>query len=257
MSSDSKVTLWKRDPKTGKRTSSAGVDKGDSVGGKGERAKRDPIVSFERRGKTETAKIPKTGSISEALNLGNQTQAYQVFNDLNRQINANIDNPERYQFLLQTRRRLGAEWGPNSGMKQLKDGSMWVIKDKQGKYRWVSISSNSYEDREGEIVSQKALETAVNRGDLGNLHWWHDNGAVIGSTDFQMMHGKMLIESGTFKSEKIGAAFAGKKGLGVSVGFLHPPTEPTDGIYHNIRIVERSVLPAKKAANGLTRFSAT
>jgi hypothetical protein len=141
--------------------------------------------------------------------------------------------------------------------KSLPNGSMWVIKDKQGKYRWVSISSNSYEDREGEIVSQKALETAVNRGDLGNLHWWHDNGAVIGTADFQMMHGKMLIESGTFKSEMIGAAFAGKKGLGVSVGFLHPPTEPTDGIYHNIRIVERSVLPAKKAANGLTRFSAT
>jgi len=141
--------------------------------------------------------------------------------------------------------------------KNLPNGSIWVIKDKSGKYRWVSISSNSYEDREGEIVSQKALETAVNRGDLGNLHWWHDNGAVIGTADFQMMHGKMLIESGTFKSEKIGAAFVGKKGLGVSVGFLHPPTEPQDGIYHNIRIVERSVLPAKKAANGLTRFSAT
>jgi hypothetical protein len=136
-------------------------------------------------------------------------------------------------------------------------GRVWVTTDKEGRYRWVAISSNSYQDREGEIVSQKALETAVNRGDLGNLHWWHDNGAVIGTADFQMMHGKMLIESGTFKSEKIGAAFAGKKGLGVSVGFLHPPTEPQDGIYHNIRIVERSVLPAKKAANGLTRFSAT
>ena len=133
-------------------------------------------------------------------------------------------------------------------------GRVWVFTDKSGRYRWVSISSNSYQDREGEIVSQKALETAVERGDMGELRWWHEGGAVIGDTDFQMMQGRMLIESGTFKSEKIGAAFADKKGLGVSVGFLHPPNQPMNGIYDDIRIVERSVLPAKRAANGLTSF---
>ncbi|MCA9979937.1 MAG: hypothetical protein KDD89_03875, partial [Anaerolineales bacterium] len=134
-------------------------------------------------------------------------------------------------------------------------GRVWVVTDKEGKHRWLSISSNSYQDREGEIVSQKALEKAVERGDMGDLRWWHEGGAVIGSTDFQMIHGRMLIESGTFKSEKIGAAFAKLKDMGVSVGFLHPPDQPNrDGVYSDIKIFERSVLPSRKAANALTTF---
>jgi hypothetical protein len=137
--------------------------------------------------------------------------------------------------------------------KQL-HGRVWVTKDKEGKYRWVAISSNSFQDREGEIVSQKALESAVNRGDKGELLWWHEKGATIGECDFQMIHGRMLIESGTFKSQKIGAAFAKLKGLGVSVGFRHPANEPVNGVYENIQIFERSILPANRAANGLTSF---
>jgi hypothetical protein len=137
--------------------------------------------------------------------------------------------------------------------KQL-HGRVWVTTDKEGRYRWVAISSNSYQDREGEIVSQKALEASVNRGDKGQLLWWHEKAAVIGECDFQMLKGRMLIESGTFKSEKVGAAFAKLKGLGVSVGFRHPANEPHNGVYNNIEIFERSILPAKRAANGLTSF---
>jgi len=142
----------------------------------------------------------------------------------------------------------------NAKRKHLNNGRMWVTTDKEGNYRWVAISSNSYQDREGEIVSQKALERAVERGDKGDLLWWHDHRAVIGSCDFQMLHGRMLIESGTFKSKAIGAAFAKVKGLGVSVGFARPTHEPINGIYENIKLYERSALPAKRAANALTTF---
>jgi len=133
-------------------------------------------------------------------------------------------------------------------------GRMWVTTDKEGRYRWVAISSNSYQDREGEIVSQKALAASVARGDKGKLLWWHDEKAVLGECDFQMINGRMLIESGTFKSQKVGAAFAKLKGLGVSVGFRHPADEPKNGVYENVQIFERSILPAKRAANGLTSF---
>ena len=133
-------------------------------------------------------------------------------------------------------------------------GRVWVTTDKEGRYRWVAISSNSYQDREGEIVSQKALAASVERGDKGKLLWWHEQKAVLGECDFQMLKGRMLIESGTFTSQKVGAAFAKLKGLGVSVGFRHPASEPLNGVYTNIEIFERSILPAKRAANGLTSF---
>ena len=94
---------------------------------------------------------------------------------------------------------------------------------KEGKYRWVAISSNAYEDREGEIVSEKALKTAVNRGDCGDLRWWHVANTSLGTCDFQMVKNKMLIESGTFKSKAIAKAVAAMGEMQMSIGFTHPP----------------------------------
>ena len=76
----------------------------------------------------------------------------------------------------------------------------------------------------------------------------------IGDTDFQMVAGHTLIESGTFRSQKVGRAFAETdKSLGASIGFKRPVTEPDDnGVFHNIDIFERSLLPLDEAANRLT-----
>ena len=140
------------------------------------------------------------------------------------------------------------------------NAEMSVFKDKRGQMRWILISSNAFKDRDGEIVSTKALESDVERtdagGETGPLRWWHVDGADIGDCDFRMMAGRMLVESGTFRNPKLAAKVAGKaKELKASIGFYHPVSEPDgDGVYSSVRIYERSLLPANKAANALTKL---
>lgn len=130
-----------------------------------------------------------------------------------------------------------------------------------GRYRWILISSNAYRDRDQEIVSQKALEGAVaiadKTGYRGPLRWWHVPGLDIGDCDFQAMHGRFLIESGTFRDERIGAAVARKAhALQASIGFTHPPSDPdASGVFHHIAIFERSLTPHGRASNVLTRLA--
>lgn len=141
--------------------------------------------------------------------------------------------------------------------------SFKVYKQADGAFRWVAISSNSYLDRDGEIVSQKALEDDVARadatGEYGDLLWWHEPGLALGVCDYNAMAGRMLVESGTFKSAKIGAAFEQAQArLGTSIGFRHPRSEPgPDGVFKNIRRFERSPLPLGFASNPYTAFSVT
>lgn len=135
-----------------------------------------------------------------------------------------------------------------------------VFKQADGRYRWILVSSNAYRDRDQEIVSQKALEGAVaiadKTGYRGPLRWWHVPGCDIGDCDFQAMHGRFLIESGTFRDERIGAAVARKASmLQASIGFTHPPSDPdARGVFHHIAIFERSLTPFGRAANALTRL---
>ena len=144
-----------------------------------------------------------------------------------------------------------------------KDASFTVYKDARGQYRWVMLSSNAFRDRDGEIVSTKALGDDVARADqdhtYGPLRWWHMGvpfgpGVDLGTCDFNAMVGKMLIESGTFASPAIGAAIAAKADqLQGSIGFTHPADEPDrDGVFWHIHRFERSLVPRGKAANPFT-----
>lgn len=140
-----------------------------------------------------------------------------------------------------------------------------VFKDSTGKWRWLSISSNSFMDRLGEVISQEALERDVLRADLtkeyGPLLWWHQRDLVLGWCDFNMMVGKFLVESGTFVDDIIPAILAPLWwSLGVSIGFYHAEDEPIVGpdwvpVYYNILRDERSVLPWEWAANSYTAFA--
>ena len=165
----------------------------------------------------------------------------------------------------------------NGLARQLKDGTLLlsetglratrqttkafqVFKDARGNYRWVAFSSTAYRDRDGEIVSTKALGDdcafADAMGAYGPLRWWHVPGLDLGDCDFNAMHGRVLIESGTFRSPAIAqkvAAYA--PGLEISLGFLHPPDEPdAAGVFHSIRRFERSLTPRGKASNLFTSF---
>lgn len=142
-----------------------------------------------------------------------------------------------------------------------KAASFMVFKDARGQYRWVAQSSTAYQDRDQEIVSTKALADDVQRADVdghyGPLRWWHSPGLDLGACDFNAMHGRVLIESGTFYSEAIAQKVArAVAGLEISLGFLHPPTEPdASGVFHHIRRFERSLVPRGKASNRFTAFA--
>lgn len=142
-----------------------------------------------------------------------------------------------------------------------KENDFTVFKDANGIYRWVLNSSNPYRDRDREIVSLKALIADVERadsdGDYGTLRFWHVDGLDIGTCDFNMMHGKMLIETGTFRSPEIGEAVATKADdYEVSIGFRHPINEPdANGVFHNIRRFERSLVPKGRASNRFTSLA--
>jgi 2'-5' RNA ligase len=133
-----------------------------------------------------------------------------------------------------------------------------VFKDARGRYRWLTFSSTSFQDRDREIVSTKALADDVARadsdGDYGPLRWWHVPGLDIGDCDWNAMHGRTLIESGTFRDERYGTLVAAKAAdLGVSLGFRHPSSEPDhDRVFHRIRRFERSLMPAAYPSNLLT-----
>lgn len=143
--------------------------------------------------------------------------------------------------------------------KEMSEQTFFVTKDAKGEPRWVLVSSSAYVDRDGEIVTEKALIKAVERmdagGDYGELRWWHTP-VVLGSADFAAVHDHHLIESGTFVSKQVAArvmAAAGK--LGASIGFRHPASEPAGGLYSDITIKERSLLPRGREANLFTTLS--
>jgi hypothetical protein len=146
--------------------------------------------------------------------------------------------------------------GKCGSRKEMSEQAFMVTTDKAGRPRWIAVSSSAYLDRDNEIVSRAALEADVARADTtkeyGPLLWWH-TGAKLGDCDYNALHGRMLVESGTFLDESIAGAVAQKSNeLGLSIGFRHPATEPKDGVFETIRRYERSLLPKRAASNPYT-----
>lgn len=148
-----------------------------------------------------------------------------------------------------------------------------VFKQADGKYRWITLSTNAYQDRDGEIVSQKAQDDDVGRmnGDrhFGPLRLWHlgypdvtnkeaGPGLDIGDCDFSQMFDRIRVESGTFRDERTAAAIKGRADQwATSIGFFHPTDQPDQaGVYTQMHTFERSLLPRGKASNYLTPLAA-
>jgi hypothetical protein len=138
-----------------------------------------------------------------------------------------------------------------------------VFKDASGYPRWVAVTSTSYRDRDGEIVSSDALRKAVAYGDAtgerGPLRFWHVPGLDIGTTDFQSVtdNGRFLVESGLITNSEMANALQEKGGdWQMSIGFNHPANQPdVEGVFKDISIFERSITPPNKAANPFTSFN--
>jgi len=138
-----------------------------------------------------------------------------------------------------------------------------IFEDAEGNKRWMSVSSNAFEDLEKELFTTEALEEAVDHGDKtgerGPLLVYHVPSAEIGQCDFQAVAGRFLIESGTFDDTPLGAKALeyfenSDEEHQVSIGFTYRAGDEEDGVYDWLRIGERSVCPFGTAANPWTDF---
>lgn len=150
--------------------------------------------------------------------------------------------------------------------------SFVVLKDAHGQSRWVSRTTTAYQDRDGEILSMEALERDSQRmtaaKQYGPLRWWHVGmpnpldttvpwgpGLDLGMCDYNILIGRTLVESGTFKNATIArqvAAIADR--LEMSPGFFHAIDQPRNHVFTDIRCFERSLVPLRygRASNLFT-----
>lgn len=142
-------------------------------------------------------------------------------------------------------------------------GSVSLFKDTDGRWRWISIHSNRYEDRERDIFTAEAhkafVEDCYKSGTFPTLRLWHvpyDVG-LADFVDYDADNG-FVVGSGTFNDgmEDIAERLLQEKDLGCSHGYLFDRNDYRDGVYHAYRSYEISVLPRDKAANLLTAFYA-
>lgn len=143
------------------------------------------------------------------------------------------------------------------------DRGFKVFEDKEGNLRWLSFSSNAFEDKDKELFTTLALEEAIEHADKtderGPLLFFHVPSAEIGQCDFQGMAGRFLVESGTFNDTPLGRKAVeyfvnSDEEHQVSIGYYHLKDDDKDGTYDWLRIKERSVCPDGMAANSWTDF---
>lgn len=120
-----------------------------------------------------------------------------------------------------------------------------------GVVTWMSISSSTFKDTDGEVVSAEAMDFAIalgkHRGDLGNLVWEHYDELPIGKCTSQTRVGRFLVEQGYFYDTPIGRAAAKKLKAAdpgkyrVSIGFRYwKGTRSDDGVFALIDIFHRA-----------------
>jgi len=116
-----------------------------------------------------------------------------------------------------------------------------------------------------------AKATPVDQGDFGNLCFWHEQGIVLGKCDTHFTEGVCLVESGTWGKDEIAERFrefASKHPDEGAISIRFKTSMDTadrdvvvggvevSNIYNDIRIIERSYLPANRASNVFTVFEA-
>lgn len=138
------------------------------------------------------------------------------------------------------------------------------VKEVGGVYYWIGTPTNNIVDREAETISLKALEEEVSRtDDAGELWYSHLPIRLGGAPDYRAIVDGFLFEMGRFDDTPLAQGVAkwimdnpdstDGSGWGMSHGFRGKPDK--DGVYHAIKIHERSMLPLSRAANPYTKFS--
>jgi hypothetical protein len=144
--------------------------------------------------------------------------------------------------------------------------SFAVFKDHQGQHRWIARTTTAYRDRDGEIISEAALDADSQRmmasKQFGPLRYWHIGqpdplsaacavgpGVDIGDCDYSVVIGRTRIESGTFREPSDRSEDGRGRGSPRDVAWLLPPPDQPDanGVFGAIRTFERSPVPRRYA----------
>ena len=145
------------------------------------------------------------------------------------------------------------------------DSAFTVQKDLNGNWRWMATFTNNFKDRDGEIISEKALDGYLERVSLGlvpmpELWVGHVKGTRHGVADMVFAVGNFVTATGTFDDtpeaqKAIEFYRKGTKDIALSHGFTYPAWGLKNGIYEVINTFEVSTLPPPMvASNPFTEF---
>lgn len=129
--------------------------------------------------------------------------------------------------------------------------------------RWFAWWSNNFEDRDGEIFTEAAIDDYVGRVKSGvtpypELWFWHIPGTKHGQADYVGRVGHFAVAAGEFDSSPLAQSMKAHYSKGewaVSHGFRYPPSQKQHGVYHHFTTFELSPLRPQAAANPYTEFN--
>lgn len=147
------------------------------------------------------------------------------------------------------------------------DGTVVAFKDASGAYRWLTVHTNKFRDKTGEIFEDAAHKEYVEwanseKGFLPVLRFWHAPKGMPPGSKFDLGQADALgyddngfvVASGTFYDhmQDVAERLAGAKDLGCSHGYLYRVGDKQNGVFKRYRSFEVSILPRPFEANQLT-----
>lgn len=127
--------------------------------------------------------------------------------------------------------------------------------------RWVGWWTNNFEDREGEIFTEKAIDdfiASVKSGlvEYPELWFWHIEGTKHGKADGLWRLGHFALATGTFDStpmaQQFKAYYQTVDHYGMSHGYEYFRSQKSGRFYNQFKTRELSPLRNQAAANDLT-----
>jgi len=151
--------------------------------------------------------------------------------------------------------------GERLGLAKPHNKRIW--KGEDGYRRMLIITSNAYEDREGETITTKALSEWVDRQWLDNhyigdnpLLFWHDTRVKMGDVIFSDISGSFLVEVAKEDDSPLSPYIwdyaETVDNAGASHRFVAIPTLQDETVFEWIDKEETTWLPREAAANELT-----
>lgn len=171
-------------------------------------------------------------------------------------VEMSIDKPKRKSFVERLR-----DWAIP---KPKDEAAFSVFKGVDGNWHWHAIFTNNFEDREGEILTEKAHDNYIGRLDMGLvpmpvLMAWHTPGTEHGEADVIWRDAHLVHAVGHFddtplaqKAIKFYQKNVGK--IKMSHGFTAPEWAFDGKHYDDYNTIEITTLPPYAAANPYTSF---